>query len=134
MVRKTTKKNKENQSLVIQQVEQYSGLIPHPNIVERYEELCSGATDRILKIAESEVKSRQELEHKEQENIHKIRLEEMKLKQRVNIFSWIFIVVFVIVILVLGAVLIYLNKDIGGYGTIISGIAIIIKIVWNKKI
>lgn len=38
--------------LEIEQVEQYSGPIPHPSIVERYEQTLPGSADRILSMAE----------------------------------------------------------------------------------
>jgi len=38
--------------LEIEQVEQYSGPVPHPSIVERYERTLPGSADRILSMAE----------------------------------------------------------------------------------
>ncbi len=38
--------------LEIRQVERYSGILPHPSIVERYEAALPGSADRILTLAE----------------------------------------------------------------------------------
>lgn len=36
----------------IEQIEHYSGSVPHPSLIERYEATLPGSADRILKMAE----------------------------------------------------------------------------------
>ncbi|MCY4064270.1 MAG: DUF2335 domain-containing protein [Chloroflexi bacterium] len=48
--------------LEVERVEQYSGPIPHPFVVERYEATLAGSTDRILKMAEERQTANIELE------------------------------------------------------------------------
>ena len=43
-------------------VEQYHGPLPHPEHLERYERVLSGAADRIIRMAEKEQSHRQKLE------------------------------------------------------------------------
>ena len=62
-------KNSKEMVVSKQEIEHYSGIIPHPNIVEGYEKICPGAADRILAMTENELKNKQELERMEQENI-----------------------------------------------------------------
>lgn len=50
---------------VIQRVSSFSGPIPHPEHFAKYEEVLSGAADRILAMAEKEQEVRHELEKKE---------------------------------------------------------------------
>lgn len=58
------------------QVEAYAGLLPHPEILERYHALDPMITERILCMAESEAKYRQEAFYREQKvNEDALRLE-----------------------------------------------------------
>ncbi len=51
------------QAQVRQEVQQlFSGPIPPPNVLENYERVLPGSADRIIKMAESEVRHRQEFE------------------------------------------------------------------------
>lgn len=43
-------------------LEQYSGPIPHADLLEKYEKVHSGLADRIMKMAESQTQHRQQLE------------------------------------------------------------------------
>ncbi|MCY3865406.1 MAG: DUF2335 domain-containing protein [Chloroflexi bacterium] len=53
--------------LHIEQVEQYSGPIPHPNIVERFEQTLPGSADRILSMAEEQQTANIEYERQDQQ-------------------------------------------------------------------
>ena len=53
--------------LEIEQVEQYSRLIPHPSIVERYERTLPGSADRILTMAEKQQTANIGLEQQDQQ-------------------------------------------------------------------
>lgn len=44
--------------------EEFSGPIPHPDIMKKYEDILPGATDRIMAMAERQATHRQELEKK----------------------------------------------------------------------
>ena len=54
--------------LEIEQVEQYSGPIPHPSIVERYEHTLPGSADRILAMAEERQAANIRLEDQHQQD------------------------------------------------------------------
>jgi uncharacterized membrane protein len=53
--------------LQVEQVEQYSGPIPHPSIVERYERTLPGSADRILSMAEAQQIANIEYERQDQQ-------------------------------------------------------------------
>ena len=53
--------------LQVEQVEQYSGPIPHPSIVERYERTLPGSADRILSMAEEQQIANIEYERQDQQ-------------------------------------------------------------------
>ena len=42
--------------------EEFSGPIPPPQALEKYEQVCPGAADRIIKMAESQAEHRQKIE------------------------------------------------------------------------
>lgn len=58
--------------LEIEQVEQYSGPIPHPSIVERYEQTLPGSADRILAMAEARQAANIGLEQQHQQDRVKV--------------------------------------------------------------
>lgn len=53
-----------NSQQLISQSISYSGPIPHPSDLARYEEIFPGAAERIIKMAENQATHRQELEKK----------------------------------------------------------------------
>lgn len=53
--------------LQIEQVEQYSGPIPHPSVVERYERILPGSADRFLSMAEEQQAANIEYERQDQQ-------------------------------------------------------------------
>ncbi len=55
---------KETESTFIAVGGQYSGPIPPPAHLEKYESILPGAADRIISMAESQAKHRQEIENK----------------------------------------------------------------------
>ncbi len=44
--------------------EEFSGPIPHPDIIEKYERILPGAADRIISMAENQATHRQDMERK----------------------------------------------------------------------
>lgn len=53
---------RKSRSLDVSISEQFTGPLPHPVILERYEQTLSGAADRIMSMAENQAKHRRELE------------------------------------------------------------------------
>ena len=101
MVRKSKSpmSNNDKKEVIVKQqhIKHYSGIIPHPEIVEGYERNCPGATDRILAMTENQLKSSQEIELSEQNNINECRLTMLKsdveYNKRGQIFGSITIVI-----------------------------------------
>ncbi len=114
---------------------EYRGIIPPPNIIDGYEKNCPGATDRILAMAENQLKATQEIDLKNQENINECRLRAIKSEDtytKIGQISGFFIVM---TMLVFGFKLVELGKNIGGYGAIISSIMLGIgSVIWKNKI
>lgn len=52
----------QNQSIAQIQFEQYQGLLPHPKILDEYDQIVPGAAERIIRMAEDQAKHRQDLE------------------------------------------------------------------------
>lgn len=47
---------------ILEERSEFSGPLPHPEIFERYEQICPGAADRILTMAENQSGHRQQIE------------------------------------------------------------------------
>ena len=116
------KESVKKAEILIQQQEQYSGIIPHPSIIEGYEKNCSGATDRILAMTENQLKSNQELSKLDQENINECRKEALRAEiENVKRGQ------------ILGFILVILGKDAGGYASIVASIMLSIgSVIWNN--
>ena len=56
-------KDRNGNSLSVLQAESYCGPIPHPDMMERYEVICPGATDRILTMTENQSNHRMKCEN-----------------------------------------------------------------------
>ncbi len=52
----------------IEQVEHYTGMVPHPSLIERYEATLPGSADRILKMAEERQAANIDLEQQHGRN------------------------------------------------------------------
>ena len=127
------KENVKKAEILIQQQEQYSGIIPHPSIIEGYEKNCSGATDRILAMTENQLKSNQELSKLDQENINECRKEALRAEienvKRGQILGFILI----LIMLLGGFILVIPGKDAGGYASIVASIMLSIgSVIWNN--
>ena len=48
--------------IAVQQSEFYSGPLPHPDMLEKYESICTGSADRILAMAEEQGEHRRAIE------------------------------------------------------------------------
>ena len=126
--------NKKEVIVKQQHIKHYSGIIPHPEIVEGYERNCPGATDRILAMTENQLKSSQEIELSEQNNINECRLTMLKSDIEYNKRGQIFGFILLFTMIIGGFVLVYIGREVGGYGAIIGSITIAIgSIIWNKQ-
>lgn len=101
-------------------VEEYSGLIPHPRIVEGYEKICPGAADRILKMAEEELVHKRELEKKEEDSIIECRKLDLKSDIWTNILATIFAFLLLFTAIVVAGVLLLKGKKLEGLSTLIG--------------
>lgn len=61
---KSTENKMENSGKLVGVSAHFSGPLPHPAILAKYEEILPGAADRIIKMAEEQSKHRQFLENK----------------------------------------------------------------------
>lgn len=111
------KKDKDKKEFIIQS---YRGIIPPPNAMEGYEKVCSGAADRILAMAENDLKHKHEIEIKEQASIvecrNKVLNSEISNFKRGKYFGFIII----LIALIGGFYLVLNNQKIGGYVTLVS--------------
>lgn len=93
----------------------YSGPIPLASEMEKYEALCPGATDRILKIAEKSLKlTAQQSEHRQ-----KLEAEALKSSSRVSLIGEISAALIALTSLILTGFCVYMGHEI--IGTILSG-------------
>ena len=106
-----TSGKKDKEGLIIQS---YRGVIPPPTAMEGYEKVCPGAADRILAMAENDLKHKHEIETKEQDSIVRCRDEvlnsEISNFRRGQYFGFIIIVI----ALIGGFYLVLNNQKIGG--------------------
>ena len=111
------KKDKDKKEFIIQS---YRGIIPPPNAMEGYEKVCSGAADRILAMAENDLKHKHEIEIKEQASIvecrNKVLNSEISNFKRGQYFGFIII----LIALIGGFYLVLNNQKIGGDVTLVS--------------
>lgn len=101
-------------------VEEYSGLIPHPRIVEGYEKICPGAADRILKMAEEELVHKRELEKKEEDSIIECRKLDLKSDIWTNILATIFAFLLLFTTIVVAGILLLKGKKLEGLSTLMG--------------
>ena len=105
----------EEKRKVVQQVvkitELYSGPLPHPSILKQYNEINPDFAERIMSMAE-----------KDQEHIIELNKKTIEMRGRDGLFGMIFAFAIVIGAVVLGAVLLLNDKDVGGYGSLITAV------------
>ncbi len=99
------KQNKTPNSVVTREVSAalYSGPIPDPIYLEKYEHICPGAADRIIKMAEKQAEHRQ-------------MLESMALKSntRNSAFGVVFAFILGVITILCGATLAYFGRELSG--------------------
>jgi len=109
------------------ETEYFVGPLPHPEVLKKYEQILPGAADRIIKLAEHQLAHRQDIE----KQIIKSNIESEK--RGIN-----FAFLLAIVLMLIGALLVYERKDTAGYfalfGPLIyQGISFFIKKSNDKK-
>lgn len=57
-------KSKQNSSVSVRRTELYAGPLPHPSMLEKFEQIIPGSADRILKQAEAQTQHRINMESK----------------------------------------------------------------------
>lgn len=138
MTRKLKKQLIKKDEAILQvkqeKIEHYSGPIPHPNVIEGYEKNCPGATDRILKMTENELEHRRKIETEEQNNINECRLKainaEIESVKRAQFLGFILL----LIILVCGFILLFMDKKVEGFVSIATAIVTIItSVLWKNK-
>ena len=93
----------------------YSGPIPLASEMEKYEALCPGATDRILKITEKSLKlMAQQSAHRQ-----KLEAEALRTSSRVSLIGVISAALIALTSLILTGFCVYIGHEI--IGTILSG-------------
>ena len=114
-----TSGKKDKEGLIIQS---YRGIIPPPTAMEGYEKVCPGAADRILAMAENDLKHKHEIETKEQDSI--VRCRDEVLNSEISNFRRGQYFGFVIN-----------NQKIGGYITLVSTVLLYFgAIMYRNKI
>lgn len=115
---------KEQEFLIHTQTfeEEYFGIIPSSKEMERYENICPGSADRILKMAEEELQHKRLLETKEQDSI--IQYREKALEADISIFKLgqLFGFLLLFVSWAGGFYLVIHNRKVEGYITVVSTI------------
>ncbi|WP_338983073.1 hypothetical protein LDK15_08935 [Fusobacterium nucleatum] len=69
-----------------------------------------------------------------QNNINEYRLTMLKLDIEYNKREQIFVFILLFTMIIGGFVLVYIGREVGGYGAIIGSITIVIaSVIWNKQ-
>ncbi len=85
-------------------------------------------------MTENQLKSSQEIELSEQNNINECRLTMLKSDIEYNKRGQIFGFILLFIMIIGGFVLVYIGREVGGYGAIIGSITIAIaSVIWNKQ-
>jgi len=92
--------------------EMFSGPLPPPEMLGKYEEICSGAADRIIKMAETQSSHRQKLENK-------VISSDIKNEKTGMNYSFILTGGFMII----GGILLILDKQAAGYLSLFGPVA-----------
>lgn len=87
-------------------------------------------------MTENQLKSSQEIELSEQNNINECRLTMLKSDIEYNKRGQIFGFILLFTMIIGGFVLVYIGREVGGYGAIIGSITIALPVLFgiNKKI
>lgn len=108
-------KNDNGQEVKLVHQEAYQGPLPHPDLLVKYEEIIPGAAERILSMAEKEQQHRHQLESE-------VIKKEIAQKGRGLNFGF----TLALLIIVVGAYLLVIDKSLQGFSLILGSIAMII--------
>jgi len=111
---KLERKSEHDGPVVLQQAEMFSGPIPHPEIIERYEKILPGAAKTIFSEWESQTRHRQKLEQSV------VATDNFK-----SILGLIFGFVIVLVAIGGGIYIALRGKELFGSGLSLTGLAIL---------
>lgn len=115
----------------------FMGPIPPPSVLKEYEQLLPGAANRILEMAENQVKHRHEIENKQinieiSQNQSNIELAKKEMSERKRGQLCAFTIT--LSTLFCGAVLSYLNKPLAGTLFGGAGLASVLLVFYSKNI
>ncbi|MGL5279354.1 MAG: DUF2335 domain-containing protein [Cetobacterium sp.] len=108
-------KNDNGQEVKLVHQEAYQGPLPHPDLLVKYEEIIPGSAERILSMAEKEQQHRHQLENE-------VIKKEIAQKGRGLNFGF----TLALLIIVIGAYLLIIDKSLQGFSLILGSIAMII--------
>lgn len=108
-------KNDNGQEVKLVHQEAYQGPLPHPDLLVKYEEIIPGSAERILSMAEKEQQHRHQLENE-------VIKKEIAQKGRGLYFGF----TLALLIIVVGAYLLVIDKSLQGFSLILGSIAMII--------
>lgn len=108
-------KNDNGQEVKLVHQEAYQGPLPHPDLLVKYEEIIPGSAERILSMAEKEQQHRHQLENE-------VIKKEIAQKGRGLNFGF----TLALLIVVVGAYLLIIDKSLQGFSLILGSIAMII--------
>jgi uncharacterized membrane protein len=107
--------NPKNQPIIRHTREIYSGPLPPPDSLEKYNQVLPGAADRILALTESQARHRLEVENK-------IVDRDTRLQLRGQMFGF----AICLVTIVGGVGLVIVDKSVAGLSTILTSLGILI--------
>lgn len=117
------KKREAALKTVITQVSHFSGPLPHPDILMKYNEVAPGAADRIIAMAENQADHRQFLEKTVVTN-------GVRDSKRGQIFAFML----ALVAFVCGFVLLLYDKQVAGFSVLIGSVgSLVVVFVYGKK-
>lgn len=108
-------KNDNGQEVKLVHQEAYQGPLPHPDLLVKYEEIIPGSAERILSMAEKEQQHRHQLENE-------VIKKEIAQKGKGLNFGF----TLALLIIVVGAYLLIIDKSLQGFSLILGSIAMII--------
>jgi uncharacterized membrane protein len=122
-IQKTRKrKPSKEKNFEITRQEEFSGPLPHPQILEYYDHISPGAADRILAMAEKQALHRQELEKAI------VQSDIANEKRGMN-----YALIITIFLYGMGAILILNNKELQGLITLVSTSAFLVYTFLGQK-
>jgi uncharacterized membrane protein len=102
-MKKNFQRQDNRNSLILQKSESFSGPLPHPDLLLKFDEVVPGAAERILKLAETQ-------------SAHRIELERMVVSSDISRSKWGQILGFILAVIGLTA-----SVVIGIFGSALGG-------------